>query len=230
MPGCRAGEAYLYDAFIALVALATGRAVLPGPALAGGEVCEVAGFGPISTQAALDLLATQDPFLRVIVTDGEKVTGEAHLGRRPSAHQRSALDWLYPSCAAEGCSTRAERLQSDHRADWARAHITVVDLLDRLCPLHHGLKTRSGWALVEGRGKRAFVPPDDPRHPGPGRRQDGAGPGAIAGPGGGAIAGLRGGATATHSRSPRSAARDEQLGLTRGIGGTDRPVRGSRPP
>ena len=59
-----------------------------------GEVCEVAGFGPISTQAALDLLATQDPFLKAIVTDGHKVVGVAHLGRRPTAHQRSALDWL----------------------------------------------------------------------------------------------------------------------------------------
>ena len=26
-------------------------------------------------------------------------------------------------------------------------------------------KSLDGWALVEGRGKRAFVPPDDPRHP-----------------------------------------------------------------
>ncbi len=131
-----------------------------------GEVCEIAGYGPISAQAALDLVETMDPFLKAIVTDGQKVLGVAHLGRRPNAHQRSALDWLYPTCAAEGCSTRAERLQSDHRADWAQTHFTVLDLLDRLCPLHHGLKTRSNWALVEGRGKRAFVPPGDPRYPG----------------------------------------------------------------
>jgi hypothetical protein len=32
---------------------------------------------------------------------------------------------------------------------------------------HHALKTHEGWSLVEGRGKRAFVPPGDPRHPGP---------------------------------------------------------------
>jgi len=130
-----------------------------------GEVCEIAGYGPISAQAAIDLIDTMDPFLKAIVTDGHKVVGVAHLGRRPNAYQRSALDWLYPTCAAEGCPTRAGRLQSDHRADWAQTHFTVLDLLDRLCPLHHGLKTRSGWGLVEGRGKRAFVPPEDPRHP-----------------------------------------------------------------
>ena len=47
----------------------------------------------------------------------------------------------------------------------ARTHVTVLDLLDRLCGLHHGLKTHQGWRLVDGRGKRAFVAPDDPRHP-----------------------------------------------------------------
>jgi hypothetical protein len=132
---------------------------------AEGEVCEVAGFGPISVQAAVDLVATEDPFLKAIATDGEKVVGVAHLGRRPNAYQRTALDWLYPTCAAEHCGTRAEFLQSDHRRDWSSTHFTVFDLLDRLCRLHHGLKTLHGWALVEGRGKRAFVPPDDSRHP-----------------------------------------------------------------
>jgi hypothetical protein len=41
----------------------------------------------------------------------------------------------------------------------------VVDWLDLLCAFHHGQKTTKGWGLVEGRGKRAFVPPEDERHP-----------------------------------------------------------------
>jgi len=45
------------------------------------------------------------------------------------------------------------------------AHITVLELLDRLCRYHHRLKTTNGWALVDGTGKRDFVPPEDPRHP-----------------------------------------------------------------
>ena len=88
----------------------------------------------------------------------------AHLGRKPTAHQRSAPEWLYPTCAAEGCSSLTY-LESDHRDDWASTQRTVLDLLDRLCPHHHDLKTRDGWALEHGQGKRAFVPPDDPRHP-----------------------------------------------------------------
>jgi hypothetical protein len=74
------------------------------------------------------------------------------------------LEWIYPTCAVEGCGQSA-RLQRDHRIDWSTSKVTMFDLLDLLCAFHHGLKTTKGWRLVEGRGKRPFVPPDDPRHP-----------------------------------------------------------------
>jgi hypothetical protein len=130
-----------------------------------GETCEIAGFGPVAVSAIRDMIDCGDPFLAAVVTKGEAVVGVAHLGRRPTAAQRTALQWLYPTCAAQGCTSVA-RLEIDHRVDWAKSHLTVFDLLDRLCCHHHDLKTRQGWGLVEGRGKRAFVPPDDPRHPG----------------------------------------------------------------
>ncbi|MGA3219608.1 MAG: hypothetical protein ABSE77_11150, partial [Acidimicrobiales bacterium] len=130
-----------------------------------GETCEIAGFGPVSPQALLDIIDTDDPFLKAVVTKGKDVAGVTHLGRRPNAHQQTALDWLFPTCAAEGCGTRATFLETDHREDWARTHVTVVDLLDRLCKFHHDLKTYQGWRLAEGRGKRPFVPPEHPLHP-----------------------------------------------------------------
>ncbi|MGH9033493.1 MAG: hypothetical protein ACRDZV_15320, partial [Acidimicrobiia bacterium] len=130
----------------------------------GDETCELAGYGPVAVSAVRDLVDTGDPFLAAVVTKGKDVIGVAHLGRRPTAHQRSALEWLYPTCAAEGCNALTY-LEYDHRDDWVKTHRTVFDLLDRLCSHHHDRKTRDGWALVEGRGKRAFVPPDDPRHP-----------------------------------------------------------------
>jgi len=67
-------------------------------------------------------------------------------------------------CSVLGCSA-SSHLETDHRADWARTHVTVLEALDKLCKHHHRLKTTEGWALVEGRGKRPFVGPDDPRHP-----------------------------------------------------------------
>jgi len=129
-----------------------------------GEVCEVAGVGPVAVSAVRDLLDTADPFLAAVVTRGEQVVGVAHLGRRPSASQQTALEWLYPTCAVEGCSARTW-LENDHRVEWASSRLTVLDLLDRLCSHHHDLKSREGWALVHGRGKRPFVAPHDPRHP-----------------------------------------------------------------
>ncbi len=133
-----------------------------------GDLCELVGFGPVAVSAMRDLMDTGDPFLAAVVTKGHEVVGVAHLGRRPNAHQRTALEWLYPTCAAEGCAPVAF-LEFDHRVDWADSHVTVFDLLDRLCSHHHRLKTREGWCLVDGRGKRAFVPPDHPEHPGHGR-------------------------------------------------------------
>jgi hypothetical protein len=123
-----------------------------------GEVCELAGYGPVAVSAVRDLMDTGDPFLAAVVTKGQCVVGVAHLGRRPNAAQQTALQWLYPTCAVEGCASVA-RLEMDHRIDWSTTRVTVFDLLDRLCPHHHRLKTREGWGLVEGRGKRAFVPP-----------------------------------------------------------------------
>jgi len=171
-------EAYNFDA---LVALANGaeRSCRPGyevmvridhdallrGAVAEGETSEIAGFGPVPPSVVHQLIETADPFLKAIVTKGKDIVGVAHLGRRPNAYQKSALEWLYPTCAAEGCPTRASFLQTDHRTDWAKTHFTLYDLLDRLCPADHRLKTHHGWALVAGKGKRSFVPPDDPRHP-----------------------------------------------------------------
>jgi hypothetical protein len=129
-----------------------------------GELCEIAGYGAVPVSVIEDLLATENPFIIGLLTRGQALTGVYHHGRHPNAHQRSALDFLYPTCAVEGCSSRAG-LQYDHREDFAKTRITAFDLLDRLCGHHHRMKTHEGWALIEGRGKRAFVPPDDPRHP-----------------------------------------------------------------
>lgn len=127
------------------------------------EVCEVAGV-PVAVSAVEELLNLNSTFLTEVIKQSEAVAGVLHFGRAPTTKQQTALEWLYPTCAVEGCG-RSARLQRDHRADWAKTHVTIFDLLDLLCAHHHGLKTTKGWGLVEGRGKRAFVPPEDARHP-----------------------------------------------------------------
>jgi hypothetical protein len=139
-----------------------------------GELCEITGYGPIPVSVIDKLAANGNAFLVGVLTKNQQVIGVYRHRRRPDAAQASALEFLYPTCAVAGCNARAA-LQIDHREDWARTRFTVFDLLDRLCPRHHRQKTNHGWALVPGTGKRAFVPPDDqrhPRHPGRARRQN----------------------------------------------------------
>jgi hypothetical protein len=131
-----------------------------------GETCELVGYGPVSMAAVNQLVEAGDPFVAAILTKGKQVVGVAHLGRQPTAHQRSALEWLNPSCTVEDCPIPWDHLEIDHRIDWAKTHATALEDLGGDCRHHHRLKTHHGWAFVEGgHHKRAFVPPDDPRHP-----------------------------------------------------------------
>jgi len=68
-----------------------------------GEVCEIAGYGPVAVSAVTDMIATGNPFLVGIATRGQRVTGVVHLGRKPTATQHSALQWAQPGCAVLGC-------------------------------------------------------------------------------------------------------------------------------
>ena len=92
-----------------------------------------------------------------------RVLNVTHLGRGATAAQRIALLWSKPKCASVECSSMF--VQIDHRIPWATSKHTRLDELDPLCEHDHDLKTYEGWALVRGTGRRAFVPPDDPRHP-----------------------------------------------------------------
>lgn len=129
-----------------------------------GEVCEIAGLGPVAVAAVRAMIASGDAFLAGVVTKGVDVASVFHLGRKPTAYQGTALDWTSPTCTTLGCNNTS-RLETDHREDWAQTKVTLLRWLERHCEHCHDLKTRLGWALVDGTGKRPFVPPDDPRHP-----------------------------------------------------------------
>jgi hypothetical protein len=174
-------EAYAFDALVALADRddaptgATKRrpkprylALLHVPfealtrgAVAGEETCEIVGVGPVPIRIARELLG--ESILKIVITKGVDVANVVHLGRGPTAAQRIALLWSSPKCANEACSSMF--VQLDHRDPWAHTHHTTLDELDHLCEHDHDLKTNHGWLLVEGTGRRAFVPPKHPRHP-----------------------------------------------------------------
>ena len=136
------------------------EALLRG-ALEGEETCEIVGVGPVPVRVARKLLG--ESILQLVITKGVDVVNVTHLGRGPTAAQRIAVLWTKPKCANEACSSQLVEL--DHREPWAETKHTVIDEIDPLCKHDHDLKTYEGWSLVEGKGRRAFVGPDDPRHP-----------------------------------------------------------------
>ena len=128
----------------------------------GDELCDIAGFGPIPVRTARDLLG--DSIVKLVITNGVDVANVTHLGRGPTVAQRIALLWSSPGCDVRGCSSTIG-IQTDHRVPWSDDQVTELPNLDRLCSHHHYLKTRHGWALVVGTGKRPMVARGDPRHP-----------------------------------------------------------------
>jgi len=128
----------------------------------GDEVCEIVGLGPIPVSVGRDLLG--DAILKLVITKGVDVANVTHLGRSATVAQQVALWLKSAACTVLGC-TRTQRLQNDHRYEWAKTKRTRLDELDPLCKHHHDLKTRNNWALIEGEGPRPMVRPDDPRHP-----------------------------------------------------------------
>jgi hypothetical protein len=118
------------------------RAVIGGPPDAGGR----GGDAPARAIAG------------ALRAGGVAVAAMVHHTRPFRAMQRTVLEHRNPQCAVLGCAATA-RLQLDHRADWAATHTTDADEADRLCDPHHDLKTRFGWRLEPGTGKRRLLPP-----------------------------------------------------------------------
>ena len=150
----RAKPRYLSLAHLSVEALTRG-------AIEGEETCEIVGVGPVPVRIARELLG--ESILHLVLTKGVDVVNVTHLGRSATAAQRIALLWSKPKCANEACSSMF--VQLDHRDPWANNQETKLENIDPLCPHDHDLKTHHGWSLVEGTGRRAFVGPDDPRHP-----------------------------------------------------------------
>jgi hypothetical protein len=138
-------------------------------AVAPGEVCEIAGRGPVPV-ADVWRMIDGDAFVAAVTTYGTEIDKVVHLGRRPTVLQRTALEWFSAGeCSIEGCTSPA-RIEIDHVADWADTHITTLSELASPCGHHHDLKTHHGHTFGPRlpSGKRQLIPPDDPDPPGPG--------------------------------------------------------------
>lgn len=127
-----------------------------------GETCEIAGVGPVSVSAIRSMLS--DSALAVVIRDGVDVLNVTHLGRRVTAHQRTALEARGYRCEIEGCGS-THHLDIDHVTGWTLTHDTRLDDLAWLCGRDHDRKTVEGLWLTGPPGRRRFVKPRDNAHP-----------------------------------------------------------------
>ncbi|HEY5025095.1 MAG TPA: hypothetical protein VII76_08970 [Acidimicrobiales bacterium] len=66
-----------------------------------GEVCEIAGRGPVPVAAVQRQLS--DAFVKIVMVDGVDVTTVCHVGRSVPAHLHSALEARDPVCVVPDC-------------------------------------------------------------------------------------------------------------------------------
>jgi hypothetical protein len=132
-----------------------------------GELCEIAGHGPIPVADVWDMI-DGGAFIAAILTHGTDIVALRHLGRRPSVLQRTVLEWeTAGTCAVEGC-TNNMRIEIDHVDPWAHTHTTDIDQLAGICSRCHRRKTHHGFTLGPRlpTGKRHLHPPRHPAPPG----------------------------------------------------------------
>ena len=130
----------------------------------GGELCEIEGIGPVSVEAATELLG--EGGLQFLVRDGIDIRTVTGTTRTLPQRMAAALVVRDRTCAVEGCGKR-HGLETDHcRVDFADGGPTCLDNLARLCPEHHDLKTYGGWRLEGGPGRWRWIAPAHPKSAG----------------------------------------------------------------
>jgi hypothetical protein len=125
-----------------------------------GEVCEIAGVGPVSVETVRDLLG--ESAMRLLVMDGADVATMTSATRDAPARVEAALFERDLVCVVPGCDVSIG-LQTHHwRKEFHLKGPTELDNLCRVCAIHHGLVTNGGWDLRGGPGRWEWVPPEWP--------------------------------------------------------------------
>ncbi len=127
----------------------------------GDELCEIEGIGPVSVEAATELLS--EASLRYVIREGFDIKTVTTLTRDVAACIEAALIVRDRTCARPGCAKRLG-LETDHRdVDFSDDGPTELDNLVRLCPQCHDLKTYGGWRLEGEPGAWKWIAPAHPK-------------------------------------------------------------------
>ena len=111
-----------------------------------GEVCEIAGVGPIPVASATEYLG--EAFLKLLVLDGVDIKTVAHMGRAIPAPLRTAVEERDRVCQVPTCDMSVG-LEIDHIKPFAEGGAASFENLVRLCKRHHLQKTHDGYRLIK---------------------------------------------------------------------------------
>jgi hypothetical protein len=124
---------------------------------AAGEVCEIAGVGPVPVDVARELFG--DSLLKIVIRDGVDIRTVVHAGRHPNAAQRTAIFVRDGGrCVRPTCGGSIAEI--DHTDDYRWTKHTTVDELAGLCRHDHKLKTLRGHRYRHGERGWEWVLPD----------------------------------------------------------------------
>lgn len=109
---------------------------------------ELAGYGWIPAQRALELAAREDATWQRVLTD--PATGQVlDVGRskyRPPAALRDHLHANHPTCTGPGCRRPAHLCDNDHLVPFPQGPTDEENMRPH-CRPHHRVKTHGGWRV-----------------------------------------------------------------------------------
>ncbi len=111
-----------------------------------GEICEIAGVGPIPVATAKEYLG--EAFLKLLILDGVDIKTVAHMGRHIPAPLRTAVEERDRVCQVPTCDMSVG-LEIDHIKPFSEGGPASLENLVRLCKRHHLQKTHDGYRLIK---------------------------------------------------------------------------------
>jgi hypothetical protein len=126
-----------------------------------GEICEIDGIGPVSVEAATELIG--ESALHYVIREGFDIKTVTKSTRDAGIALEVALLVRDRTCGVPHCAKHLG-LETDHReVDFEDDGPTALDNLVRLCPEHHALKTYGGWRLEGSPGHWKWIAPAHPK-------------------------------------------------------------------
>lgn len=145
----------------AVVHLRLDYAAIQRGQLERGEICEVPGIGPISLEAARQMLS--DSRQVVIAVEGDDIRMVKGIGHTiPDKLRRAVYERDDFRCVVPGCLTYHHGLDIDHTTGVKQGGPTELYNLALLCSFHHRLKTHHGFRLRHYRHRWIWLGPNDP--------------------------------------------------------------------